>query len=58
MTSHAMKRGGNSSTAEFLHMHSEAGWKRSAEYLASSADVMETGEYSARLGQDAEKIFS
>ena len=55
MTSHAMKRGGNSSAAEFIH--SEAGWKRSAENLASSADVMETGEYSARLGQDAEKIF-
>ena len=39
------------------NIHSEAGRKRSSENLASSADVMETEEDSARLGQDAEKIF-
>ena len=49
-----MKHGGNSSTAAVIH--SEAGWKRGTEILASSADVMEIEENSARLGQDAEKI--
>ena len=51
MTSHAMKRndGGIPPLRSWM--------KTQRENLASSADVMETEENSARLGEDAEKIF-